>query len=66
MTLGDYMKERGWDDEEVARRLGGCTAHAVKKWKYGERIPRREMVIKIEALTDGMVRPADFFASEAA
>lgn len=64
MKLLAYMKERGLDDAEMAERLG-ATPRAVRKWKYGETTPRLPEILKIEEVTEGEVRPADFLPSDA-
>lgn len=60
MTLLDYMRSLGLDDEAMATLVGGCTASAVKKWKYRERAPRLPELVRIEAVTGGAVKPCDF------
>lgn len=62
MTLAEFMKERDLDDEAMAALIGKASAHAVKKWKYGERIPRPDALARISHATGGLVGPADFYA----
>jgi DNA-binding transcriptional regulator YdaS (Cro superfamily) len=64
MKLLDYMRRQELDDETLARRIGDCTAHAVKKWKYGERRPDADRILKIQKITGGHVTLRDW-ASEA-
>lgn len=60
MKLSEFMSAAGLDDEQMAALLGGCTAHAVKKWRYGERLPRPEQLRRIAEVTGGQVTPNDF------
>lgn len=60
MKLIDYLKLSKLDDEAFAASIG-CSASAVRKWKYGERIPRRHTLTRIESATNGAVTVADFF-----
>ena len=59
MKLHAYMKLHKLDDATMAARLG-CGPAAVKKWKYGERIPRVPDALRIQTVTEGAVTPADF------
>ena len=61
MKLAAYMEQNGLDDEAMALLIGGVTAHGVKKWKYGERVPRPAAMSAIAQATGGAVQPADFF-----
>jgi hypothetical protein len=60
MRLIDWMHEAGLTDSEVADKVGGISSHAVKKWKYGERIPRRAEQRRLTEISDGKVTPNDF------
>ena len=60
MKLLDYMRVEDLDDEAMAGRIGGCSAHAVKKWKYGERSPDPDRIIRIEEVTGGKVGLRDW------
>lgn len=55
MKLLDYMRQEGIDDDAFAKLVGDCTGYAVKKWKYGERQPPADKVIRIEEVTNGNV-----------
>jgi hypothetical protein len=71
MLLIEYMRREGLGDAEFAaafnaglpadRRRG---ARAVRKWKYGERRPDPDGIIRIEAITGGAVVLRDW-ASDA-
>ena len=65
MKLGAYMRANDLDDEAMAALIGDCTAHAVKKWRYAERLPRSEAMRRIQEVTGGQVAPADFFGTSA-
>lgn len=62
MRLLDYMRNEKLDDEAFASRLGDCSAHAVKKWKYGEREPDAGTIVRIQVATDGKVTVRDWAA----
>lgn len=59
------MRDEKLDDDAMAARLGDCSGHAVKKWKYGERVPSIEVAARIERATDGRVGLRDWVRSEA-
>ena len=60
MRLLDYLNETSIDDEAFATLVGGVSKHAVKKWKYGERRPEADRIIRIEDLTMGRVSLRDW------
>ena len=60
MRLLDYMREQGVDDDALAERVGDCSPHAVKKWKYGEREPDAGTIVRIERATEGHVGLKDW------
>lgn len=60
MKLATYMGRNGLDDDAMATLIGGVTAHGVKKWRYGERMPRPAALKRIALVTGGKVRPIDF------
>lgn len=64
MKLIDYMRSKSLKAEDFAEMVGsGTTARAVRKWMYGETRPRLEDVARIEVITDGAVKLADFIAT---
>ena len=63
MTLSEYMLTSDIDDDAMAALIGGCTAHAVKKWRYRERMPRPEAMRRIFEVTGGRVTANDFMTS---
>jgi hypothetical protein len=60
MKLRTYMEANSLDDDAMARLVGDCTHHAVKKWKYGERFPRPEQLKRLSEVTSGQVTANDF------
>lgn len=60
MQLHDWLSARNIDDDAFADMVGGVSAHAVRKWRYRERIPRSEEQKRIYAVTEGGVTPNDF------
>lgn len=67
MKLLDWMKREQLDDQQVADRLSALpdatdvSAGAVKKWKYGERIPRVDEMHGLFSVTAGEVTANDFY-----
>ena len=59
MTLLQFMAEQKLSDEQMAD-LVGVSASAVRKWKYGQRVPRRGAMARLIQATDGAVNPIDF------
>jgi len=64
MTLSAYMALRSFSDADMARLIGHCTASGVRKWRCGDRVPRRQFMFRIEQITEGVVSPADFFVQQ--
>lgn len=60
MLLSDYMKQNDLDDASMAALVGECSPSAIKKWKYGERTPRPEQMVRIIEATRGKVDANDF------
>ncbi len=60
MRLGDYRKSRGWTQSGLATRLG-VAANTVARYERG-RLPDREVLERIIALTAGRVTPNDWFS----
>ena len=63
MDLTSFMKVNSLDDAAMAALIGGCSASAVKKWRYGERIPRSDHLRRIATATGGQVTPNDFLGA---
>lgn len=61
MQLADYMREEALDDAAFAALIGpGFSPWTVRKWRYGQRTPRPEMLRRIAAITGHRVTPNDF------
>jgi hypothetical protein len=61
MKLLDWMKRQKLTDATLAAALGdGATALSVKKWKYGETLPRPADIVRLEEITAGGVALRDF------
>lgn len=60
MKLKQYLTEKNITPEAFAALVGGVSESGVRKWMYGERVPRREQMIAIAEKTDGLVLPNDF------
>ena len=63
MKLATYMEWSETGDADMARRIGACSQHSVKKWRLGSRVPRTRIMLRIREVTDGQVTPDDFFPS---
>lgn len=61
MTLAEYMKANGLDDEAMAAQIGDCSPSAVKKWRYRERQPRADTMVRIQEISAGQVAITDWF-----
>ncbi|AWN55040.1 helix-turn-helix transcriptional regulator [Methylobacterium sp. 17Sr1-1] len=62
MKLAAYMEAQGLDDAAMAARIGpDVSPWAVRKWRYGQRIPRLGMLKRISDVTAGAVTAQDHF-----
>lgn len=61
MKLADFKRHRNLTDEALAALIGDCTVSALRKWLAGDRIPRKDQMERIAAVTDGQVLPNDFY-----
>ena len=59
MTIREYIKAGNSTPADMADTLG-VSEHAIRKWVYGQRRPDLEMMLKIEACTEGEVTVADW------
>lgn len=64
MTLEKYMELTGLTDAELAEKLGRDRT-TVTRLRNGSAKPSFEVMLALERLSEGMIRPSDF-ASEAA
>lgn len=60
MTLDKYLKTSDISSRAFAKDAG-VSIHAVSKWRQKTRIPRPDMIILIQTLTAGKVKPADWY-----
>ncbi|MFK5600220.1 XRE family transcriptional regulator [Methylobacterium sp. HMF5984] len=64
MQLDPYLREKKLTDESFAALLGpDVSTWAVRKWRYGQRVPRLAMQQRISAATEGAVTANDFVAA---
>ncbi|MER2263533.1 hypothetical protein [Methylobacterium oxalidis] len=64
MQLDAYIRENKLTDEGFARLLGpNVSEWAVRKWRYGQRIPRLAQQLRIAEVTHGAVTANDFVAA---
>ena len=60
MKLSAYMEQNGLTPDAMAQRVGDCSESAVRKWMYGERVPRADQLRRIFEVTEGAVSANDF------
>jgi predicted transcriptional regulator len=63
MDLGAYRLAKGIGVADLARHLGISLSSAYR-YTRGERVPPRNVVVKIRRLTDGAVTADDFYPDE--
>lgn len=66
MKLNQYLTEKNITPEAFGALIGGVSESGVRKWIYGERVPRPEQMRRIAEVTNGSVEPNDFVLNEAA
>ena len=66
MKLAQYLTDKNISPEQFAASMGGLSASGIRKWIYGERMPRPEQMRKIADLTGGLVEPNDFILAQEA
>lgn len=64
MTLSEYLTQNSLSIAAFAARLG-VNKSAVSRWATGARLPRRDMMNRINDATEGEVTANDFFESTA-
>lgn len=64
MRLSDWLTHNSLSEAEFARRIG-TTRVAVGRYIAGTRVPRRDVMTKIEAETAQQVTANDFYAGPA-
>lgn len=60
MKLAQFMTEHGYTDASMAEEIGNCSEFAVRKWKYGERTPRPQVIDRIQQISNGKVGLKDW------
>lgn len=60
MKLAQYLTDKNISPEQFAADMGGLSVSGIRKWMYGERVPRPDQMRKIAELTGGLVEPNDF------
>ncbi len=67
MRLESWMEAAGHDDRSLAAEIvkhlpsgEGCSASGVRKWRFGERVPRPSRMKILNRITGGKVTPNDF------
>lgn len=63
MKLAQYLTDKNISPEQFAADMGGLSISGIRKWMYGERVPRPDQMRKIAELTGGLVQPNDFILS---
>lgn len=58
MTLNDYMKNNGLNDQKLADKVG-VSRSAITQYRLGDRMPKPEILVKLIAATDNEVSPLD-------
>lgn len=58
MKLNDYLKE---NCPRAFSEKMGVDYSTVWHWRRGNKIPRKEHIIKIQEITNDAVRPEDFY-----
>jgi predicted transcriptional regulator len=62
MKLRTYMDQYKVSEGAIAD-AAGLSISGVRKLRYGERKPSLEVAMRIEAFTNGLVKPVDFLAA---
>lgn len=60
MKLAQYLTDKKISPEQFAADMGDMSVSGIRKWMYGERVPRPDQMRKIAELTGGLVEPNDF------
>lgn len=59
MKLKSYMVQNRLTDQKMADAIG-CSVSAVRKWRYGLRMPKPDQLVVISEATNGAVTANDF------
>lgn len=63
MTLREWRESKGFTLDQAAVLLKAANGSTVSKWERGKTIPRKARLREIEAVTEGAVPPAAFYAA---
>ncbi len=63
MTLEQYLSENSESEAAFGMRVGASQA-AVNRWVHGIRTPSRKFILAINEATQGVVTPADWYATQ--
>ena len=63
MQLKTYLDKRGLTILEFACLLG-VSHQAVRRYLHGERLPQRDIMLRIAKVTKGKVRPDDWLLAD--
>ena len=59
MTLREFMKSNNLTEADMASKIGASIG-AIRKWRYGDRVPRGPHMRRITEVTCGAVTANDF------
>jgi len=60
MRLKKWMTQKSINDEQLSQMLG-ISRPAVTMYRNDQRIPKKEIMIKLRQITKGEVSPNDFY-----
>ncbi len=60
MQLSRYLTQNAISSSRFAAQVG-VTIHAVRKWRRRDRMPRPDMISKIQKATNNQVKPKDWY-----
>jgi len=60
MKLSQYLKKEGLTDGAFARKAK-LSIYAIRKYRYGIRIPRPKNMLRIKKITDNCVTEEDWY-----
>ena len=60
MTLDEWKKRSNLSDTEIAAAIG-VSRLSVFRYRQGEMMPRKKVMLKIVEMTGGKVLPSDFY-----
>lgn len=60
MKLSAYLREKGFTDAAFAKKAR-LSIYAIRKYKYGKRIPRPKNMLRIKKVTANAVTEQDWY-----